>query len=200
MEYNGYLKVIKIKIVDIGFVKQNYEKLLSAIDRKRIERAECFLQEEDKLFSLGAGYLISKNLSADKILYNENGKPYLKDGPYFNLSHSGEYAVLAIDESREVGIDIQTIKEKSETAIKYVSKEDLPLNDMFRLWSNKESLIKCLGANISLIKDVPGMPLEGERCYKGDCFYTKSTVFDGYSLSVTLKGKEPFDFIIEKEL
>ena len=200
MEYNGYLKVIKIKVVDIGFVKQNIEKLLSAIDRKRIERAESFLCEKDKLLSLGAGYLISKNLSADKILYNENGKPYLKDGPYFNLSHSGEYAVLAIDKSREVGIDIQSIKEKSETAIKYVSKEDLPLNDMFRLWSNKESLIKCLGANISLIKDVPGMPLEGERCYKGDYFYTKSTVFDGYSLSVTLKGKEPFDFIIEKEL
>ena len=74
----------------------------------------------------------------------------------------------------------------------------MSLNDMFCLWSNKESLIKCLGANMSIIKDVPGLPLKGVRTYQNEKFYTDSIIFEGYSISVTLKGLEPFEIDLKE--
>lgn len=189
---------ITVRLIDIDFVRKNSEKILPVIDETRIQKANRFLQETDRLLSLGAGFLLSQYLPEKSFVFNENGKPYLKNGPFFNLSHSGDYAVLAVDGEREVGIDIQKIKEKDVSAIEYVSKEKLSLNEMFRLWSNKESLIKCLGGNISLIKDAPGLPLIGARIFKDESYYTQSVLFEGYSLSVTLKGNKPFEIVIEK--
>ena len=44
----------------------------------------------------------------------KSGKPYLENGPFFNVSHSEEYVVFVSDESREVGVDIEKINENKK--------------------------------------------------------------------------------------
>ena len=191
------MQTITIKIIDIDFVKDNEDMILSVLDEERIKKADRLIKETDRFLSLGAGLLTSVCAPKGKILFNENGKPYAEGGPFFNVSHSGRYVVAATDVSRETGVDIQKIDEKRLAAIRYVS-EASSVEQAFAIWANKESLIKCLGANMSIIKEVPALPLNGARHYKGEGFYTRSTIFDGYALSVTLKGVEPFVTVVEK--
>lgn len=191
------MQKVSVKIIDIKFVKNNLSEISSAVGKERLERSERYLNENDRLLSLGAGFLLKKYLPENEFDFNKNGKPYLKDGPFFNLSHSGEYAVLVIDNSREVGVDIEHINEEKLPVIERVLKEKLSVGEAFLAWSNKESLIKCAGLNIALIKDAPYLPLSGARRLKNDYYYTSSTVYNGYSLSVTLKGKDPFEIAVE---
>lgn len=87
------------------------------------------------------------------------GKPRLvsHDGVYFNLSHSGEYTVIALSDS-ELGCDIQQIKpvnlklakryfhpEESGNIENCESKQEL----FFRYWCAKESFIKATGKGFS---------------------------------------------------
>ena len=181
-----------IYLLHTSLVKDNVSFIVDKIDPKRVKKAHKFIQEKDRLLSLGGGYLFYKYLPYGEMKLSNNGKPYLENGPYFNLSHSGEYIALAVSKSRIVGVDIEQIDENKVDAIKFSSlKEEKNVNDLetlFRIWSNKESLIKCLDAGIKDIKKVPGLPLEGVR---NGC-YTVSSIYKGYSLSITLKGEGPF--------
>ena len=192
------MKKIILNYISVDYVKDNLDIILQALDNNRIIKANKYRQENDRLLSIGAGFLISKFIGKKEIFSSKNGKLYAKDGCFFNISHSGKYAIIGVSEDREIGIDIQLIDENNLKPIQYVSDESLPLNEMFRLWSNKESLIKCLGANMSIIKDVPGLPLKGVRTYLNEKFYTDSTIFEGYSISVTLKGEEPFEIDLKE--
>ena len=181
-----------------SLIKDKRLFVMSFIDEKRREKAEKFINEKDQLLSLGAGYLLRRYLPKGEIKITDSGKPYLEDGPFFNISHSDEYVVLAVHPSRDVGVDIERINEKRLDGIQYVLLEEeknvIDINDLFRIWSNKESIIKCLSTGLKDIKKVKGLPLEGE----GQDYYTKSMIYDGYSLSVTLKGNEPFDIKINR--
>ena len=84
-----------------------------------------------------------------------SGKPFYADRPglFFNLSHSGGYAVCAISH-RPVGVDIQKRRnvnpgmwERILCADKGDRQEER--SDFFRLWSAKEACVKCTGAGLS---------------------------------------------------
>lgn len=195
------MNIVDVYILNTHLVKNNLKFVLNFVDANRKVKAFKFVQEKDRLLSLGAGYLVKKYLPQENISETKSGKPYLKNGSYFNVSHSGEYVVLVIHDSREVGVDIERINDSKVDAIKYVlsdkEKSVLDTNTLFLLWSNKESLIKCLSTGIQDIKIVSGLPLEGTRTINSEDFYTKSQIYDNYSLSVTLKGSEPFNIAIK---
>jgi len=191
---------VKIRILHTSLIKQNITFVLSFVDKNRRKTAEKFVHEKDKLLSLGAGFLMKKYLPEGEIEVKESGKPYLENGPFFNVSHSEDYVVFASDESREVGVDIEKINENKIDGIRYVLDEEEnkieDINALFQVWSNKESLVKCISYELKNIKDVKGIPLEGKRIVDEESYYTKSLIFNGYSLSLTLKGEEPFNIEI----
>jgi len=193
---------VVVYLLHTSLVKNNLSFVENFISNKRREKAHKFVQEKDRLLSLGAGYLIKRYLPLEDLLETKSGKPYLKDGPFFNISHSGEYVVFAIHEEREVGVDIERIDEKKIDAIKYVlsdkEKSVDNTNTLFQMWSNKESLIKCLSTGIKDIKIVEGLPLEGNRTINNEEHFVNSMIYNGYSLSVSLKGKEPFNIDINQ--
>lgn len=192
---------VDVYIVNTQLVKDNFDFILSFVSPERKTKALKYIQEKDQLLSLGAGYLIKKNLPQEDIVASKGGKPYIKGGPFFNISHSGEYVIMVVHKTREVGVDIERINESKLNAIKYVlsgkEKTVKDTNTLFLMWSNKESLTKCLSTGIQDIKIVSGLPLEGVRTINNEDFYTRSQIYNNYSLSVTLKGNEPFNIFIK---
>ena len=193
---------LTVYILNTSQVKEHLAYILSLLDKGRIEKANKFVNEKDQLQCLGAGYLIKKYLPHKEILEYENGKPYFIGGPFFNISHSGNFVALAIHKTNEVGIDIEKIDEKKIEAIKFTLNEsEKQVNDtesLFRMWSNKESLIKCMSSNLNDIKKLNGLPLEGLRIVNGESYYCKTMIYNGYSLSVTLKQEESFGIDINQ--
>ncbi|MGE5374287.1 MAG: 4'-phosphopantetheinyl transferase family protein, partial [Bacteroidota bacterium] len=86
-------------------------------------RADRFrFEQERRRFIVGRGTLrviLGRYLNSTpekiKFTYHANGKPSLSNGLLqtelrFNLSHSGDMALLAVTQNREVGIDIETLR------------------------------------------------------------------------------------------
>jgi 4'-phosphopantetheinyl transferase len=124
-----------------------------------------------------ANYL---NCKASEVTFatKRHGKPYLVNKKLrFNLTHSGDLALLALSKDNELGIDIEKDSERpfdalakrffsqneSEAVTKLKSiyaKQQL----FFRIWSAKEAFIKAVGLGLSYPLDdftIPyNMPLE----------------------------------------
>ncbi|XP_041357277.1 uncharacterized protein LOC121374296 [Gigantopelta aegis] len=103
----------------------------------------------------------------------EKGKPFLRNplpeelsGFSFNLSHQGDYAIVAANSDRLVGVDIMKVEPRSRSAdeffstmqrqltaqewqtVKNQTSEMLQLKMFYRHWCLKESLVKALGIGI----------------------------------------------------
>lgn len=99
--------------------------------------------------------------------YNQYGKPALEtmaDGEAlrFNVSHSGGVALYAVTRGREVGLDIEAIREDFaglEIAERFFSAREvetlralpaeLQTAAFFNCWTRKEAYIKALGEGLS---------------------------------------------------
>ena len=116
--------------------------LLNAIKKSNIQTIQN-LEELEQSIEIGA-----------------HGKPYFKDKtrfPFFNISHSGDYAVCAVA-TCEIGIDIQKIQSYSPRLLRRIlTKQELlqleqsEKKESFfcRLWSQKESYVKWSGQGIT---------------------------------------------------
>lgn len=95
--------------------------------------------------------------------YNKHGKPWIQNdvGLEFNLSHSGELALLAIGQQFPLGIDLEFFSARpyqglakmmfSDQEIADFSKIPLHLQPLtfFHIWAQKEALIKACGLGLS---------------------------------------------------
>ena len=92
---------------------------------------------------------------------NAHGKPELKDGPRFSLSHSGETMMLAIGDA-ELGCDIEAIDptldwpplarsffSPHENAALAALAPDAARAAFFACWTRKEAFVKALGRGLS---------------------------------------------------
>ena len=186
------IKLIIINI-DVGF--NHYHQLLKSVNEAQKEKALRYKNEKDQMRSLISSYL--KNLlSKEEILYKEKGKPYFENGPYFNISHSGKYVVMAVS-NVEVGIDIEeNIQKDMSSLIRIFNDAEAKVikeySDFYYLWCAKESLIKCMGSSIAKIKEIPSLPLNGLKTFKGVDYQVQTFIYDKHIISVTREGNEPY--------
>ncbi|MFC6652703.1 4'-phosphopantetheinyl transferase family protein [Paenibacillus rhizoplanae] len=102
-----------------------------------------------------------------EISRDEYGKPFLLSPPInlkFNISHSGDWVVVAID-SMEIGIDIEQIitmnleiaeRFFAQEEYKYIAKQssqEQKNEQFFRIWTMKESYIKRVGRGLDIPLD-----------------------------------------------
>lgn len=158
--------------------KDRFWQGCTLIDQTRLEKVRICKRTEDKVRSLCCGLLLQYAMkeqlgAADKkqpeVLelrygWGRWGKPYLIDHPqlFFNLSHSGNYVVLALSH-KEVGIDIQQKRPVKETMIKRVLAQqeykryrelsatmeaEKALSWFFSCWCAKESFCKLTGKGL----------------------------------------------------
>ena len=186
------IKLIIINI-DVGF--NHYHQLLKSVSEAQKEKALRYKSEKDQMRSLLSSYL--KNLlSKEEILYKEKGKPYFENGPYFNISHSGKYVVMAVS-NVEVGVDIEeNIQKDMSSLIRIFNDAEAKVikeySDFYYLWCAKESLIKCMGSSIAKIKEIPSLPLNGLKTFKGVDYQVQTFIYDKHIISVTREGNEPY--------
>ena len=134
---------------------------INLVTLKRANRIQTYLKTEDKARCLVAGLLLRRfcNVTDDnQLMFGENGKPYLTDHNFhFNISHSGDYVVLATSDS-EIGVDIEkiTIYEEAVAVRCFTNAEQEWLKKQgnneafFILWTAKESIMKGFGFGLSL--------------------------------------------------
>jgi 4'-phosphopantetheinyl transferase len=150
------------------------EKNLSADERERASRFR-FARDRDRF--IGARGLLREilalylNASPARLSfgYSAHGKPFLAGEEYstlrFNVSHSFDAMLLAIAHMREVGVDVEgvrnngvaTMEEIAETVLSEPEKQALARlggeerrMTFLRFWTRKEAYIKADGRGVSL--------------------------------------------------
>ncbi|MDR1979891.1 MAG: 4'-phosphopantetheinyl transferase superfamily protein [Synergistaceae bacterium] len=186
-----------VHLMDIRRVAQNIRDVRSKISAaypKRARRIERLAREEDRLRSLAANLLLYETLGASEILYGARGKPYVTGGPHFSLSHSGDYAMLAVDDE-PVGVDIEKWIEDDYLALARVSFHEREravferapsAKTFFDTWTLKESYVKMLGTGLSTELRSFCVKIDGDRaCTDSDvkaCF--RLYRLEGYSVAL----------------
>ena len=145
--------------------------LVRLLDCAERDRASRFVLERDRFRFIVGRARLRQQLSARlgvppeaiELAYGRHGKPRLA-GPYaksnlrFNLSHSEDLAVYAFAYGREVGVDVEAVRELrdlDDIAVRFFSRRenaayralapcDKPLG-FFNCWTRKEAFIKALG-------------------------------------------------------
>lgn len=142
-----------------------FQDAYKQVSLSRQEKVDNCRFPKDKQLCLGAGLLLKQGLESlgiydAQILYTDSGKPYLENHNdlFFNLSHSGHYAVCAIYH-KEIGIDVQQIAPLRDALIQKIATEEeasyllsLPQKEkeeaFAKLWAIKESYLKYAGCGL----------------------------------------------------
>lgn len=143
--------------------------------------------------------------SLSAVKQGAHGKPYVEGELYFNLSHSGEYVVMAVGD-RPVGIDVEKKKDLSPAVAKsflnpeeldYVSaRPELPLTS---LWCRKEAFLKCLGYGWDKANANRTSVLEERILFEQECYsFGEYEIDENYFLTVCEKREAHSEFSIEE--
>jgi 4'-phosphopantetheinyl transferase len=128
-----------------------------------------------------------------EVLTGNDGKPELATAtPRFNLSHSGEVALVALTRDRDVGIDVERIDPRRDVGVlaeRALGDEGaaavlaLPpaerAGGFHRAWARREAVAKCAGTGLST------PPPEAPRQV------VDLDVSDGYAAAVSVDGAVP---------
>jgi 4'-phosphopantetheinyl transferase len=190
-----------IYYVDIRRLAPFERELAPLLGPERLEKTRSYRRAEDRLRCLAGGLLIEGAARGRRLAYNKNGKPFLPGGPWFNLSHSGDFACFALSATSPLGIDLEIRREEDLEALAKTAFHPAELafflkrpgtERFFAIWTAKESYAKMLGTGFSAEPSrfcvLPGnlALLTNEKPY-----FQSFSHLDGYSL--TLCAAEPAD-------
>ena len=189
---------VKLWLADIRQLVGHERDALPLLHPGRRATAERIKPEQDRLHCIAAGLLLHYVLgvTADEDLTrNQFGKPELAgEGPCFNLSHGGDFAVLALSD-RPVGVDIEPVGERIPVTIPrrwlqpdelaWLEEEQTPQRFAW-LWTRLESTLKADGR---------GFGMEHRNfsvMQSGTPWHLETFLYDGHCVSCA--SGEPFEF------
>lgn len=135
-----------------------------------------------------------------EFVQNQYGKPTLLTAPHleFNLSHSGDLALLAVGSSHPMGIDLEFFSDRPINGIgdmMFSTAENKALNTVhyalkslafFHIWAQKEAFIKACGLGLSYPTkqfDVPALPSTNEPVF--DALHHQQWMMTSFHPTVT---------------
>lgn len=196
--------------------------LLSKAQRDRATRLRITEKRDQYIITQGLtrivlGWVLDAAPKALAFTRGPKGKPYL-DGEFsdsgiqFNMTHTSHMSLIAVAMHREVGIDIEHIRDNlqwEKLARRYFSEEEyrgfraLPggskLRAFFTCWTRKEAVLKAIGTglvgglasfDVSVDPDAPPVLL-GNRWqgrYHGDWSMAQLEPGDGYVATLVGEG------------
>lgn len=96
------------------------------------------------------------------LIYDEHGKPHLKNGSYISITHSFNFSGIIISNTQPVGIDIEKRRDKIVKiahkftpieAYKSIANHNALVSKLTIVWGAKESLYKIYGKKKLLFLD-----------------------------------------------
>lgn len=162
-------EIFAIHLLEVEEFTSCKQKLISLLPSEKQEKYAGYKHNDNLQRSL-LGELMCRKILAEKLKIKpeqlilqsgEKGKPFIENQKLqFNISHSGRWVVAAFSE-KEVGIDIELIREPNyEVAKRFYSKAEIQqLNSVtdnnakrdffFDLWTLKESYLKAIGTGLT---------------------------------------------------
>ena len=123
-------------------------------------------------------------------LYNEHGKPYWENGPYFSISHCKQGIAVAIDD-QPIGIDVEAIRNVDQDLILRTMNEEEQKQihsnrDFTRLWTQKEAIVKAQGVGIVSFEQLQGIRSQesGFLSWRNDYFRIQTVEKEKYIYSI----------------
>lgn len=199
-------------------------EILSPAERAKASR---YRFEKDRRLYISARASLRRILAertgaaAGNVVIEETVKPRAVIPPgspdlFFNISHSGDYAVIALSEVAEVGIDIEQIRPDcpiDELARRYYAPSEYAwlcrldgrrrLRDFYRFWTLKEAVLKCAGVGLALPPRAVQIRLDqdppGLRCsnpayqYLQDLEVRELQLVAGYATALAVATQEELD-------
>lgn len=189
------MTTVTVYLLSADAVSAQADFFTSRLSENQLAEVNKYKSEREKTLRIAGKYLLNAYTPPLPLSYGKYGKPHM-GGAFFNLSHSGDYAALAVANA-ETGVDVEKIKPIDfRFANKILSAAERANisspKDFLSAWTAKESLLKCVGSGlISRLNEVPSNS-EGEKTYLGEKYFSRSKIFDGHIICVTLKSAEPF--------
>ena len=162
-----------VSLPDNGKVASAYAESLSPEESQRAAR--FFFDRDRARFTVAHVALrdiLARYAGADRaslvIQEADGGKPFLATHPAirFNLSHSGSFAMIAVARERELGVDIECIKEErssddiarrffapAEVSALMAMPVERRATAFFACWTRKEAYIKARGQGLRIPLD-----------------------------------------------
>lgn len=194
---------MQIFYCDMENFRHLYEECISLLPEKRRQKAERIINQNEALLSATAGLMIKEVLKVkeDEIKYGEHGKPYLEHGPFFSISHSRRYSVLAVSEN-EIGIDIEMHDTFNQRVAERCFTEEeqkfakLSTENFRKIWTAKEAVLKFLGTGFSYSpKNFSVLPLSDEHEICGKKIKLFCSDINGAVFAAAYCGEEEFEFM-----
>lgn len=184
-----------------------------SLPASEVIRADAFHAERDRhRFTVSHGILrmilaryLEMDAGAIRFAHGAFGKPSLADnttGIHFNLSHSGDIALIAVARGSEVGVDVEQVRGDlpfDEIAEDYFEPEEIwgirTLRDsekawkFFDLWTTKEARLKASGAGIG--HGLNPKPFEGSWLRKFSIINAPTFgIAKEYAGAIAMQGKD----------
>jgi len=192
--------------------------LQEILHKEEIEKLSRFHQQKDKrrfITSHGAlRFLLGRylKLSPEKIRFvaDQNKKPLLNanDNLHFNISHSGDWILIAISDF-PVGVDVEKIDDDfsyqevlslnfSKEEIEFIENSKHPRNNFYLLWTRKEALMKATAKGIddklNSISTLDGLNEISDRIIGSENAWN----IDSFELDENYIGSVTFNPLIKK--
>ena len=148
---NGTTKVLIWKI------EESFEELFNDIELtdSSLKRVESMKSDLHQKGFLSIRHLLKKIGCTDAdVVYDEYGKPHLKNGKFISITHSFTFTGLIVSDEKPVGIDIEKQRDKIvKIAHKFtpieeyntIANHNALVSKLTIVWGAKESLYKIYG-------------------------------------------------------
>lgn len=159
---------------------------IERLGRFRTPEQKSFYRTHRGLLRLLLGRYLGEQPERVRLSYGAHGKPELADPEqlFFNLSHSGDFAVFAFTQDGPVGVDIERCRGQFPRMIEIAQRQfapgevetlkaipaELQLRAFFRCWTQKEAFIKARGDGVFGGLDTFEVDVDGEglKSIQGD--------------------------------
>jgi len=166
--HHSTVEIWHIPTIPDTSIIDHLKSMLSADEQLRAQQMRIAAQRNTYITShVAVREIIAKHLDipahAVELLIDEHGKPYIQGSKplFFNLSHTGQYALLGLSRHCAIGIDIETIDQQRNClaiAKRFFSTNEYDwlrrknpealMTRFHQLWCHKEAYLKAKGTGL----------------------------------------------------